>query len=175
MILHGEKIYLRPISNSDTNHIILWRNTNFVLKNFIYQKPFSIKTHETWLRDMVNTGKVIQYIIYDKQENIPVGSVYLRDIDNENCKAEYGIFIGVREALGKGFGSEAAKLIIQYGFQHLKLHKIMLRVFSDNVRAIKSYENAGFIKEAYLKDDVKINNIFYDVILMAIINTNERL
>lgn len=175
MILNGEKVYLLPITNADTPNIVLWRNTDFVQKNFIYRQSFTIESHEQWIQEVVNKGKAIQYIIYEKLTNISIGSVYLRDIDQENSKAEYGIFIGIKEALGKGFGSEAAKLIIQYGFQELNLHKIFLRVFSNNIRAIKSYEKAGFIKEAYLREEVRIDNIFYDIVRMAIINTNERL
>ena len=47
------------------------------------------------------------------------------------------------------------------------MHKIFLRVFADNVRAVKSYEKAGFRQEAYLKDEVCISGTYRDIILMA--------
>ena len=99
-----------------------------------------------------------------------MGSVFLRDIDYQNKKAEYGIFIGEDTARGKGIGTEAAKSIVQYGFAELKLHKIFLRVLADNKGAIKSYENAGFVQEAYLKDEVLLNGEYRDIVLMAVIN-----
>ena len=94
----------------------------------------------------------------------------MRDIDETHRKAEYGIFIGEREALSKGYGTEAAKLMIRYAFEERKLHKLMLRVLAGNDRAKKSYENAGFVQEAYLKDDVYLEDGYRDVILMAVIN-----
>lgn len=169
MILEGKNIYLRPMTGEDTDLIVKWRNEDFVRKNFIYQKPFTREGHLNWVETMVKTGKVVQFIICTN-ENKPVGSVYLRDIDETHHKAEYGIFIGEKEALSKGYGTEAAKLMIRYAFAERKLHKLMLRVLAGNDRAKKSYENAGFVQEAYLKDDVYLEDGYRDVILMAVIN-----
>ena len=169
MILEGKNIYLRPMTGEDTDLIVKWRNEDFVRKNFIYQKPFTREGHLNWVETMVKTGKVVQFIICTS-ENKPVGSVSLRDIDETHHKAEYGIFIGEREALSKGYGTEAAKLMIRYAFEERKLHKLMLRVLAGNDRAKKSYENAGFVQEAYLKDDVYLEDGYRDVILMAVIN-----
>lgn len=167
--LWGETIYLRPIEPEDTDLIVKWRNEDFVRQNFIYQKPFTNEGHLQWMETMVKPGKVIQFIICTWQKE-PVGSVYLRDIDREHRKAEYGIFIGEEEELGKGYGTQAAQMMIQYAFEELKLHKLMLRVLAGNDRAKKSYEKAGFVQEAYLKDEVCIEGSYRDVILMAVIN-----
>lgn len=166
MLLNGQDIYLREMTDEDTELIVKWRNEEFVRRNFIYQKPFTMEGHQSWVETMVKTGKVVQFIICTK-ENRPVGSVYLRDIDKEHSKAEYGIFIGEKEALGCGYGTQAAKLMLTYAFKELKLHKVMLRVLAGNERAKKSYEKAGFIQEAYLKDEVRLKDGFKDVILMA--------
>ena len=58
----------------------------------------------------------------------------------------------------------------RYGFEELSLHKIMLRVFAFNQAAIKAYEKAGFVQEAYLKDEEKIGDEFFDIIFMAMFN-----
>ena len=109
-------------------------------------------------------------IICDKADNTPLGSVYIRDIDHTHHKGEYGIFIGEEAARGRGIGTEAAKLMIQYGFEELGLHRIYLRVLSSNKQAIRSYEKAGFEQEGCLKDDVCINGKFVDIVWMAIVN-----
>lgn len=169
-IIVGEKIELRPIEISDTSNIIKWRNNESVRTKFIYREKFTEESHLNWLNKKVRTGEVVQFIICEKDNNRDIGSVYFRDVDSNNNKAEYGIFIGEDDALGKGYGTECAKLAVKYAFEELKIHKLMLRVFSDNINAIKSYENAGFIKEAYLKDEVFIDNVYRDIILMAVIN-----
>lgn len=172
MIIENNKILLKNIEVSDTDNIIRWRNKKAVIDKFLDQNILDRETHLKWLKDSVETGNVKQFIIYLKPENIPVGSVFLKDIDLKNKKAEYGIFIGEDFARGRGVGTNAAKLIIEYGFIDLCLHKIFLRVLSDNKQAIKSYEKAGFGQEAYLKDEVFINGEFRDIIFMAILNHN---
>lgn len=168
-IMEGQDIYLRLMNEGDTDNIVKWRNSDFVRRNFIYQKPFTREGHENWVRTMIDTGKVIQFIICTKDER-PIGSVYLRDIDQIHHKAEYGIFIGEKDALKKGYGTQAAKLIIAYAFEKLKLHKLMLRVLAENGQAKRSYEKAGFIQEAYLKDEVFLEGQYKDVIYMAVIH-----
>lgn len=170
LILEGQDIYLRPMETGDTDRIIRWRNTDFVRRNFIYQKPFTREGHANWIREMIDTGKAVQFLICLKDADQPVGSVYLRDIDPVHRKAEYGVFIGEREALGKGFGTQAAELMIRYGFEVLCLHKLMLRVLAENLPAIRSYEKAGFVREAYLKEEVFLEGNYKDVIYMAVIN-----
>lgn len=170
--LCGDKILLRPMEESDTQDIVRWRNTDFVRKNFIYQKPFTAEGHQHWIETMVKTGKVKQFMICpylsgEKACDKAVGSVYLRDIDPVHRKAEYGVFIGEADALGKGYGTEAAQMMLRYGFGELQLHKIMLRVLAENEGAKCCYEKAGFRQEAYLKDEVFLNGAYHDVILMA--------
>ena len=166
----GKKIQIRRMTEDDTDLIVTWRNNPRVRHNFIYRKPFTKEGHENWIHTMVDTGKVVQFIIEERSSGKPVGSVYLRDIDPECRKAEYGIFIGEDWAVGKGFGSEAAGLAVQYGFEKLNLHKIFLRVFADNLPAIHSYEKAGFKQEGYFKDEIYIENQYRDLIFMAIFN-----
>lgn len=174
IINNNDIIYLKPISPADTQNIIRWRNKENVRKNFLDQRLFTVEGHTRWLNTMVNTGKVVQFIIYEKGTDTPVGSVFLRDIDYSNSKAEYGIFIGEDSARGKGIGTSAAELIIEYGFTELNLHKIFLRVLADNTSAVKSYLKAGFKQEAYLKDEVLIDGEYKDIILMAVINDNKK-
>lgn len=169
----GEKIYLRFMTNEDTDFIVKWRNHERVRNNFIYQGIFTPEGHRNWIETMVKTGKVIQFIICEKETDRPVGSVYFRDICKEHNKAEYGIFIGEDDAIGKGIGSEVCKLACDYGFKVEKWHKIFLRAFSTNIAAIRSYEKAGFQQEAYLKDEVCIQGKYRDVVLMGYINPYE--
>lgn len=166
-------IYLRPMTGEDTDRIVAWRNSEAVRKNFIYQELFTREGHEEWVRSMVNTGRVVQMIICLEQDDSPVGSVYIRDIEPLHRKAEYGIFIGEAQARGRGIGTAAAKLMLKYCFEELKLHRVFLRVYADNVQAVRSYEKAGFAREAYLRDDVFVDGRFRDIVLMGVLNLAE--
>ena len=133
------KVRIRKITEQDTDNIIKWRNSPDVNINFIYRRPLTI------------------------------GSVYLRDIDKEYQKAEYGIFIGEESARGHGIGAAAAKLILEYGFEELKLNRIFLRVFARNERAINSYKKAGFVYEGLFRQDVILDGVKEDVVFMSIL------
>ena len=166
-ILAGERVILRPITLEDTPLIVAWRNDPSVLQNFIYRGPFTAAVHINWMKTKVASGEVVQYIIEDRKSGRPVGSVYFRDVNPSYHSAEYGVFIGEAEARGKGFGSETAKLFTDFGFETLGLHRISLRLLSDNVQARRSYEKAGFQVEGVFRDMVLLDGRYRDVLFMA--------
>lgn len=193
--MSAEKVYLRPITPEDTDRIVTWRNRDFVRKNFIYQKLFTREGHEAWLKEQVEPGHVVQFIICvasvkdhmretegheepirprdggnekDRRVGTEIGSVYLRDIDREAGEAEYGIFIGESEALGRGYGTQAAKLMLDYGFETLGLKKIFLRFLEDNAKAMRSYEKAGFQMINSRRETVSLEQGVREVLFMEI-------
>lgn len=184
IVIEGEGIYLRKITFEDTENIIRWRNSDAVRSHFIDQELFTAESHENWLKNFVMEGKADQLIICisgednpkntNHEDYVPVGSVYIRDIDHTHNKAEYGIFIGEDTARGRGIGTKTAKLMIRYCFETLHLHRIFLRVHADNTAAIKSYEKAGFEREALLREDVFVGGEYKDIVLMGILNPSEQ-
>ncbi len=162
-------VMLRPMTEQDTDNVVKWRNSPSVMENFIFRTPLDREAHLNWYNNRVLTGDVAQFIIVDTDTDTDVGSVYLRDIDKQHKKCEFGIFIGEESCRGKGIGSSAAKLILDYAFQELKLNRVFLRVFAQNPRAIKSYEKAGFKHEGTFRDDVIIDGVAYDMVFMAIL------
>ena len=149
MDIVGERIYLRKMMIEDTDQVIAWRNAPHVMEQFIYRTPLTRETHLEWIRTKVDTGKVQQFIICVKENDRGIGSFYLRDIDLKMRTAELGIFIGEQDVLGKGYGTEAVRLGVSYGFETLHLERIILRVYQDNIKAIRNYEKNGF---ALIKD-----------------------
>ena len=164
---------LRKLIFDDGAKIVKWRNSEHVLCNFLDKRKITIESHNKWFTDEVSTGKVEQFIIVlDNGDEI--GTTYLRNIDYTNRKAEFGIFIGEKAALGKGYGTEAVKLTCDYAFNELNLHKVFLRVIQHNKTAIKAYEKNGFREEGVAIDDVwDLSQLHYvNVMFMAKINPN---
>ena len=143
-IAKNGRIGFKAITPEDTDMVLGWRNSEFVRGYFIYKNPISKEEHLNWLRTKVDTGKVIQFVVYDIATDTPFGSVYFRDVDMESRQAEYGVFIGDLDYIGKGYGYEIAELMVKYGFENAGLDRIILRVFADNERAVKCYIKAGF-------------------------------
>lgn len=150
IIRTGDNIILRRMTRDDTANIIKWRNSSTVMSHFIIQTPLTPEIHENWIRTKVEKGLVEQFIIIIKNSGKEIGSVYFRDIDKNESQAEFGIFIGEEEEQGKGYGYEAQKLALDYAFSQMGMKTIVLRVISDNERAIANYNKCGFV----IADDV---------------------
>ena len=173
-ILKSHNLTLRPITPADTPLIVRWRNTDFVRNNFLYRGKFTEEIHKHWLETKVDTGEVVQFII-EQEENgtqVPVGSVYLRDIDTENSCAEFGIFIGEESALGKGIGTESAKVMLDFAHNQLGLHRVFLRLLADNISAYKAYRKAGYVAEGIFRDMKKIDGKYKDIMFLSYIQNN---
>lgn len=83
--------------------------------------------------------------------------------------AEVGIFIGEAENRLKGYGSEALKLLVFYGFNYLNFNNIMLKVFSFNDVAISAYKKVGFNEFGSRKKSYYLKGKWYDDIYMEIL------
>lgn len=171
--LEGSQIYLRPITIEDTDNVVRWRNDRKVVENFIYRKYISREEHLDWLHNKVETGQVVQFIICDRQTDKPLGSIYLQNFKEESRQAEEGIFLGEKEAYGRGIGTEAAKLVLQYAFETMKLHKLTARVLSYNQGSCKMHEKAGYVLESCLKDELFLDGKYEDLIFYGAINPAE--
>ena len=71
--------------------------------------------------------------------------------------------------MNKGYGTEATQLALKFTFEELKLNRLELEVFSHNIRGIKAYEKAGFIKEGTLRQSLYMNNEYSDEVLMGML------
>lgn len=165
------KVRIRPITLEDTQDVLRWRNNPAVMANFIYRKKLTAEDHINWLNTKVFTGDTAQFIIEETETDNKVGSVYLRDIDRTHRKGEFGIFIGEDCARGKGYGTIAARQILQYAFTSLDLNKVFLRVFADNLSAIACYKKVGFIEDGIAREDVWLDGAPKDVVFMSVLKS----
>lgn len=112
---------------------------------------------------------MVFFTVYEKATLHPIGFTYLSDIAEQ--KAEFGIVIGEKEFQGRGMGTEATKLMLDYGFNILNLHNIMLKAFAYNEAGIRAYQKAGFQEIGRRREVKKINGKRYDMIYMDCLAT----
>ena len=98
-----------------------------------------------------------------------VGLTRLYDIDLLHGSAVLGISIGRRHEWSKGYGTDASRVTIRYGFQELNLHRIWLDVFGYNDRAQALYLRLGFTEEGRLREHLERDGRRHDVILMGLL------
>ncbi|MBZ0301970.1 MAG: GNAT family N-acetyltransferase [Anaerolineae bacterium] len=82
---------------------------------------------------------------------------------------ELGITIGDKEYWGQGYGRDAVRTLVHYGFQYRNLHKVFLRVHARNQRAIRAYRAVGFVEEGRLRAQVWSNGAYDDLIVMGML------
>ncbi len=109
------------------------------------------------------------YIIEDNETNKPIGITSLVNIDVKNRNAELIIDIGEKSYWGKGLGTEAVRTILEYAFLELNFHRISLRVFSLNPKAIHIYTKLGFKQEGVSRQSLYRNGEWHDIINMSIL------
>ncbi|MDP8267193.1 MAG: GNAT family protein [Candidatus Tenebribacter davisii] len=166
----GGKCYLSPINIEDAERYSEWLNNIDITKFLaITHHQISEMKEKEILTEMIKQGSQI-FAIVDLNTNNLIGNCSLFDINHRKNKAELGIFIGDKNYLGKGFGTEAIKLILDYGFNILNLHNIMLSVYSYNQRAIAAYTKAGFKEFGRRRDAHTIAGKRYDEIYMDILD-----
>ena len=95
-----------------------------------------------------------------------MGSIGLHNIDNINKSATLGIFIGDKSGRNKGYGKEAIRLILEYGFRYLNLNNIKLDLMEFNERALACYKKCGFKEYGRRRKCKFINRKYYDSIAM---------
>lgn len=103
-----------------------------------------------------------------------IGVLVLRNIDPVHRGAELHITLGEREFRGKGYGTEAIRLAVEFAFDRLGLHKVVSTPFSDNHRMVRCLVRCGFEQEGRLREALCIAGRFVDVTVMGILNPRER-
>ena len=107
------------------------------------------------------------WVIAD-QDDVFIGIVRLSPIDTANRSARLGIGILDLARVAQGLGSEATRLALAYGFDHLDLHRVSLTVLADNARAIAAYTRCGFAIEGRFRDTLFRDDAWHDDLSMAI-------
>lgn len=170
----GERIRLRAINREDLPRFVTWLNDPEVRQGLTHFQPFSMEDEEDWYegmrkRPLEEHPLVIEIPVGEEWQ--PIGNCALFGFDWRVRQAEFGIFIGAKEHWDKGYGTEALKLFLKYGFETLNLNRISLRVYENNPRAIRSYEKAGLIPEGRLRQGHFQDGEYIDVILMSILRS----
>lgn len=98
-----------------------------------------------------------------------IGGCALFGFDHTAHTAELGITIGDKDYWGKGYGKEAVKLLVEYGFHHRNLHKVWLNVHAKNERAIRAYTACGFVEEGRLRAHVWSEGAYDDLVYMGVL------
>src|SRR5215207_1194559 len=170
-IIKGEKIILRPYRLSDLEPLLEGANEPTGHKLTGTQTTFTRDDVERYLQRQIaaDDDSRASFMIALPDDSRPVGEVVINQIDHVNNNANIRIAIFSPQDYGGGYGSEAMRLMVDYGFRTLKLHRIELDVFTFNPRAVHVYEKIGFKREGLLREVMFYDGEYHDAIIMSIL------
>ncbi|NRA82448.1 MAG: GNAT family N-acetyltransferase [Gammaproteobacteria bacterium] len=171
MFLTGSQIYLRPLAIADADDFYQWGNDREVIQYSLssFAIPKSLAHYQQWL-SASNSGKsTIELGICCKETNKLIGYAGIAGISQLNRSGEYFILIGNKQYWGLGIASEVTRIVTQYGFETIGLHRIELTAFVENQAAVKAYTNAGYHHEGVKRQSGFRHGQFLDKVMMAVI------
>jgi diamine N-acetyltransferase len=169
-MLKGEKVVLRPYSRDDVSCMTKWLNDpdtiKYIASRCMYG-AFRESMEEAY--DTLKKFSNSKIFIIETLDNKVIGMINLNTISWEWRNSEIGVLIGEKDNWGKGYATDAMRVLLVFGFNRLNLHRIYLHVSEANVGAIRCYEKLGFKKEAILREAEYRCGKYENAVLMGIL------
>lgn len=170
--LVGDRIYLAPrgASDEEVEKFTEWMN-DFQVTDYIGRSAQMITLNEEkeWLENFNKNNKNRNFNIIELNKDKLIGTISLENLNLIDRSAMLGIFIGDKDYRNSGYGTEAIKLLLEYGFRYLNLHSIRLDLLNINERAHKCYLKCGFKDTGKSREAIFLNGKYYDKLHMDIL------
>ncbi len=171
--LKGNRVILRRPQESDIEDRFSYGRNAEIVRMFVGDtrdlKPFT--RDEAVAQHRASLSTPLAWTIEPERKGIGGIRLTLNEADRR-ARLAMGIFDANK--LGKGLGTEATRLVLQYAFETLKLHRVDLRVLEYNRRAIRCYEKCGFIREGVERDGALIEGRWETDVMMSILEHEYR-
>ena len=171
-MIEGTLVNLRAQEMGDLERNYRWLNDREVMRFLSGRYQYSLLAEENWMRERTATamgwGPNVGFAIETK-DGRHIGNTGLHDPSPENRSADLGIMIGEKDCWGRGYGTDALRTLVRFGFDEMNLNRIALDVYDFNARAIASYRKCGFIEEARRRQDIYREGRYVDVVMMSLL------
>lgn len=162
--LETDRLIIRNATKKDLSLIKIWLEDKegryFLLSRLVHPPQTIDEIFE-------NENNILGMICL--KDKTPIGVIAYLDIDEYHRKAELRKMIGVTKERGKGYGNEATKAWIEYGLFTLNLEKIYLTTINTDIKNIRINEALGFRVEGLLRNELKIDGEYHDVLQMSLL------
>ena len=168
--LTGDLISLRGFQADDLPGLYRWwddeRVTEFLEMG---ARPTRDKDASAFLELARESDDAVVFAIEEKDGGRVVGTCGLFSIGWICRRAQFNILIGEPDAWDKGYGREAASLLLGYAFNKLNLNSVQLGVNADNKRAVRSCEKCGFVHEGVRRQFIYCGGRYHDTAMMSVL------
>lgn len=170
----GDKVALGPWSRDLVPLYHRWMNDFAVLRTLRIPRPSTLQEteryYETWIEEE-RQRTAAYFAIYVREILQPIGIVDLGNINYRDSSADFGIEIGEADYRGRGYGTEATRLILDYAFTALGLHSVALETWEYNLAARRAYAKAGFQEVGRRRQAKFFAGKLWDIIYMDCLST----
>lgn len=168
--LVGKNLYLRSIEQKDLEGKYFdWLNdyevTKYLESSFF---PNTIEKLQDYLNNVGKSSNDVLLGIIDLETDTHIGNVRIGPINWVHRTAFLGIMIGEKDFWGKGYATDTLKLIVEYAFNRLNLHKISAGVNASNKPSLRAFEKAGLKIEGRRKEELYVDGKYHDGIIMGL-------
>jgi RimJ/RimL family protein N-acetyltransferase len=173
--LDGDLVLLRRHARENLADFLRWYQDPEVARLTRYQDgPMRPEEIERFFLMRAIGPETLAMGIHIKGSERLIGSCAFSQLDGDNGSALFHITIGEHDAWGKGYGSEATRLMVDHAFSSLGLHRVALAVFAFNERAIRAYERVGFVTEGRSREAIWRDGKWWDELHMSVLEPEWR-
>ena len=169
--LTGERVFLRPVSTDDVPGLLDLVADQESARLTGTHETFDPERLREWYATRGQQDDRLDLAVIERASGEYAGEVVLNDLNRENRSC--GFRIALRPGFqDRGLGSEATRLILDYAFDTLGLHRIELEVYAFNPRAQRVYEKSGFVYEGTRRDALLWDGQWVDAIILSMLETD---
>jgi RimJ/RimL family protein N-acetyltransferase len=169
-VIEGRSVTLRRPAPGDLAAVRRWyRDPELTHLTRYSLKPMGDEEIDRFFHARLLSPESLAYVIVLRDGERLVGLTTFSNLDPDNDSVLFHITIGERDAWGRGYGTEAAELMLWLAFERIGLHRVALSVFSFNERAVRAYQKAGFRIEGRSREAIVRDGRRWDEVQMAIL------
>jgi RimJ/RimL family protein N-acetyltransferase len=172
-MLKGKLVLLRPVQKSDITYFLKWFNDPEVIQYLEMYLPMTEMSEQKFIEELgTSLATTVAFFVIEAingEQNKPIGSIALGRINAKDHSATFGLAIGDKQYWSRGYGNEAANLIIRYGFEQLNLHRISSSAWSFNERSIRLHLKLGFREEGRRLEAVYKNGAYHHEVMFGLL------
>lgn len=171
--LTGERITLRPLIEADADGpYVSWFNDAAVCQgNSHHIYPYHREQALTYIRQTAQGRDTLVLAVVLRADGRHIGNIALQSIHPVNRTAELSIVLGDKSAWGKGYGLEAAQLLVAHGFLALNLHRIGCGTFHENIAMQKLAHSLGMKEEGRRRQGAFKDGRYLDIVEFGLLRS----
>lgn len=167
--LVGERVYLRPLEAADAETLYTWVNDTELRKLAAFVTPYTLDGSREYIERVGKDKDRVWFMICRREDGRPIGETGLLRIFHPWRTADVTMIIGEKEFRGKGLASEALRLLLDYAFGELNMHRLAIGVVGFNERALAWWSKMGFRQEGIQRDGYFYDHKYHDFIMMSLL------